>query len=243
MLEREETSRLVEEAKLRSATGRHAEAVEMAARLFPPLREEVAKGGETAREALRLLFSALHTAGISSYEQHNLHAATGYFQEALQIAQEMNDMRAVGAALHEIAQIAGDWQNFEQAAELARGAVRAVTLAECEAHVAMQCLAIFDQLIGKLDEAEAVLRLVRESCEARDDLIGLGKALHELGTTAAGRNRSDEAVGYFVKAMRVKRVSGDARGLKTTSQALEEFLRRNPQAARHPLLKNAVEAM
>ena len=140
------------------------------------------EGGEISVEEARRKFSVLHTEGIALYEQRDLHAAMRCFREVLQLAQDRDDMRGVGAALHEIARIVGDWRNFEQAAGLARGAARAVSLAGCEAHMAMQGLAVYDQLTGNFDEAGAVLLLVRESCEARGDLLGLGQCLHELGT-------------------------------------------------------------
>lgn len=236
MLEGGKILQVIEEARRQSATGRHAEAVELASQCISALREEITKGGECARDARRLLLSALQTAGISLYEQRNLDAAMKCLQEAVSISEDLEDMRGLGAALHEIALIAGDWHNFPQAAELSRGAIRADTLAKCEAHTPMQGLAVFDQLTGNFDEAEVVLLLVRESCEARGDLIGLGQALHELGLTAAVRNHPAEAIGYFVKAMRVKRISGDTRGLQQTRQILQQFLDGNPEAARNPLL-------
>jgi tetratricopeptide (TPR) repeat protein len=243
MLDGGKIAGLIEEAQHKSTAGQHAEAVQLAEEWVPALREEVARGGESATEARRLLFAALQVAGVSLFDQGNLEAAFQSLKEAASVAAELKDMRQVGAAFHELARIALEWHNFPQAAELSTGAVRADALAGCEPHSAMQGLAIAAQLNGNFDEAETMLQLVRESCEARGDLICLGQALHELGMTAAGRNRLDEAIGYLVKAMRVKRVSGNTRGFQNTLGILRQLLERNPGAAGHPLLKHVLESM
>lgn len=243
MLDLSEVARLIREARLKSATGCHDEALGCVAQVLAPLREEVAKEGESISEARQLLFSALYTAGLSLYAKANWQAAMDCFQESLQLAHDANDMRASGAALHEIAQIMAHLHNFEQAAVIGRGAIRANILAGCETPVAMQGLAIYAILMKDLDVAEAMLEQVRECCEANGDLIGLGKAFHEMGLAAAEHNHVGATVSYLVKALRVKHISGDRTGFRTSRQALQEFVRCNPDAAHHPLLTNPLEAM
>jgi len=233
----------IEEAQLHSAGGHHAEALRLAAQCIPELREEISRGGDTLVEARKLLAEALRVAGVSLFEQQDLPAAMTCFQEVVSIAAELQDMRTVGFALHEMAYVATRWQNFPQAVELSKGAIRANALANCEPLAPMQGLAVADQLIGNFDEAEAVLRLARESCEARGDLIHLGQALHELGMAAAGRERWNDAIDCLVKAMRVKRISGDVRGLENSRQILSQVVSRNPAAGRQELLKNDLESM
>jgi len=229
--------RRIEEATARSAAGGYREAVELIAPCLQPLREEVARGGEGAGHARELLFPALNTAGIALYELRDLPSAMRAFQEALGLVSEGN-MRAIGATLHEMARVACDSKDFVAAVELGKGAVRATTLADCEPVVAMQTLAVIYQHTGNFEQAEKLLRLARESCEARGDLIGLGMALPELGMLAAAGRNPDEAVAFLTKAIRVKRVCGNEMGLMTSLIQLHEVVHNNPETAGHPLLNS-----
>ncbi len=192
---------------------------------------------------VNLYGSLLNSLGICFYELRDLNSAMKCLQEALRSLDPETGMRGIGAILHEMARVQQDLGNLPAAIELCKGAIRATTSDGSEATVALLTLGVLYIVSGQREKAQAVLTLLRETCESRHDLGKLGSALHELAILSSHRGNGLEAAGFFVKAMRVKRLAGNITAVEGSRAALKQCVSIHPEARLHPLIHDPFTTM
>jgi tetratricopeptide (TPR) repeat protein len=196
--------------------------------------EEAAKVLEKQLTRLRVsgdrfkLLDTLCKLGICRYECERLADARSLLEEGLRLARETNDPQ-VRRFLHELSMVRMDEGRLDEAIDFCKEALHLDLADGGEGAMEMHTLSVLYQESGRFPEAMEVLQLVRESCEARQDLAGLGRCLNEIGTTCLGSGNLIGAVKHMVDSIEVKRRIGDARGIAHTSGVLGELLEKNPR--------------
>jgi tetratricopeptide (TPR) repeat protein len=203
--------------------------------------EEAARMLEAALPDLRryrdvdTLLGALGNLGICYYECERLPEARAVLDEGVDLARKFQPWR-VRLIGHELALVLARQGQLDEAIELAKEVLQLELQAGGEGGASMHSLAVFYQLAGRHDEALEVLELVREGCEARHDLEGLGKCLHELGMVHFNLKETRSAVRFWVDSIELKRRLNNTRGLQFTLGVLQAELRRDPRLANDAMI-------
>jgi tetratricopeptide (TPR) repeat protein len=200
-------------------TGQYDEAVKILEAELPAVR---ASGDQTE------LLNTLCKLGISYYEARRNGEARAVFEEGLSLARKTNDPQ-LGRFAHELSMVRMNEGKLDEGIELCKEALELDLAAGGEGAMEMHTLSILYQEAGRFSEAMEVLGLVREACEARQDLEGLGKCLNEMGMTCIGSGDLPAAVKYMVDSIELKHRIHNVRGIQHTSGVLEKILMSSPQ--------------
>lgn len=165
--------------------------------------------------------------GICYYETKRLEEARTTLEEALEIAQS-DDKQGVSIVLHELSMVVSEQGDNSKAIEMCKKSVELQLERAEEPTVGLHTLSIIYQKARRWDEAMEILEMVRESCEARGDLMGLGKCLNEIGLTYEQKGDLVNAVKYLVNSIELKHRIGYKRGIETSMRNLSRCLQKQP---------------
>ncbi len=197
----------------------------------------------TPEMSANLLRAALCSLGTCYYEMHNLAEARACLEEAVALARASGDLRAAAPALHELSMVLWKEGDVPGAIALCRESIDLVIERGEEPANALNTLAILYQENGQFAEARELLELVKESCEARHDLEGLGRALNELGLVTEQLGEVRPAVAYFTESIRIKRRIGNSQGMATTQRNLKACLHRHSEAMCDPQVERMLSEL
>jgi tetratricopeptide (TPR) repeat protein len=175
------------------------------------------------------LGGALGNLGIAYYEIGQVADARKCFEEVLMIARKEKNERLIANTLNELALIVRDEGNLLEAINLCQEALEIGLKKDFENSETLHNLSILYQMNQQFGEAKEILELVRESCEARHDLAGLGKALNELGLVYQELGDITKALHFLIESIMLKRRIGDANGLRVTTNNLKKVIDSHPE--------------
>lgn len=191
------------------------------------LEEEIRKAPENQKNSEKIKVRV--DLGICYYETRRLIEARIILEEALEIAQsEDDDKYGVAIVLHELSMVVSDEGDNNKAIEMCKKAVELQLERNEETPVELHTLSILYQKAERWDEAMEILEMVRESCEARGDLEGLGMCLNEIGLTYEQKGDLVNAVKSLVDSIELKHRIGYERGIEVSLRNLEKCLQNQP---------------
>lgn len=207
--------------------GQYDEAVKILEAELPGVR---ASGNQSE------ILNTLCKLGISYYEAEQNSKARAVFEEGLTLARKTKDPQ-IGRFAHELSMVRMKDGKLDEGIELCREALELDLAAGGEGAMEMHTLSILYQESGRFSEAMEVLELVREACEARQDLEGLGKCLNEMGMTCLGARDYPAAVKHMVDSIELKHRIHNVRGIQTTSDVLSKVLALMPELMAEPAVR------
>jgi len=191
------------------------------------LLEQEIKGARKNQKKPEII-QTLITLGTCYYETQRLEEARTVLEEALEIARSEDNKHGVSVVLHELSMVVSAQGDNERAIEMCKKSVKLQLERAEEPDVGLLTLSILYQEAGRWDEAMEILEMVRESCEARGDLEGLGMCLNEIGLTYEQKGDLVNAVKYLVDSIELKRHIGYERGIETSMRNLSRCLPKQP---------------
>lgn len=215
-------------------THRYAEALKILEREIAGVRRE--------RDKPKLI-QTLMELGVCYYETQKLAQARAVLTEALEISRAENDPRAIRVALHELSMVLSAQGEHEEAIALCKESMQRCLDEGAEPSAEMHTLSILYQEAGRLDEAMEVLDMVRESCEARQDLEGLGKCLNEIGLLHGQKGDVATAARFLVDSIELKHQIGNQRGIEFSLNNLRACLQARPAAMADPEVRRQLERL
>jgi tetratricopeptide (TPR) repeat protein len=191
---------------------------------------------ETLRrsESKEYLCQIVGTLGTAYYELNQIEDARVCYEESLNLAREAGDKQAIATCLNELSMVAGHEGNLERAIKLSRESIQVGLDEGLENSVALHNLSILYQETRQFEEAKEILEIVKESCESRYDLEGLGKALNELGLVYYELKDSVKAIASLYQSIMVKRQIGDAYGAQVSLRNLGMCVQTHPETLSNP---------
>lgn len=186
---------------------------------------------------------ALVALGICYYETQRLEKARTVLEEALEIARSEDNKHGVSAVLHELSLVVSAQGNNDRAIEMCKESVELQLEQGEEPSLQLHALSVFYQKAARWDEAMDILEMVRESCEARGDLEGLGMCLNEIGLTYQQKGDLANAVKYLVDSIELKHRIGYERGIEFSLRNLEVCLQNHPLAILDPEVGRQIDRL
>jgi tetratricopeptide (TPR) repeat protein len=185
----------------------------------------------------------LVTLGVCYYEIQRLEEARTVLEEALEIARSEGSKQGVLIVLHELSMVVSAQGDNDKAIEMCKESVEMRLEQGKEPSLELHTLSVFYQKAGRWDEAMEILVMVRESCEARNDLEGLGRCLNEIGLIYQEKGEVADAVKYLVDSIELKRRIGYERGIEATLRNLNLCMRKYPFAVLDPEVRQQLERL
>ena len=188
------------------------------------------------------LLDTLCKLGICYYECSRLADAEAAFQEGTDIARRTGDAQ-LPRFLHELSMVRWKQNRLDEGVELCKEALDLELAAGKEGTMEMFTLSILYQESGQFAESLEVLQLVRESCEARQDLPGSAKCLNEIGNTYDGLTDYPAAIKHLVDSVELKVRIGDGRGAGLSLGTIERLILRHTSLVNEPEVSNQLRRL
>ena len=186
---------------------------------------------------------ALHHLGICYFEMDRVNEARTCFEEALAIAKAQNEPQKESLSLHELSQVHWKLGDLPTAIAMCERSLKLALDTGDEGAIQLHTLSILYYENGQYPKAKRVLETVKESCEARQDWDGLGKALNELGLTCFQMESYRESFDYLVQSIHLKRQMGDEHGAKVTFANMVRQVLMKPFLASDPEIKAIIATL
>jgi tetratricopeptide (TPR) repeat protein len=195
--------------------------------------------GRDKSELIRTLLEL----GVSYYESKRLDEARAALAEALEISRVENEPRAIRAALHELSMVLSAQGEHDEAIALCKESVQLHLRDGDEPSVELHTLSVLYQEANRLDEAMETLEMVRESCEARQDLQALGMCLNEIGLIHSQMGDVATAARFLVDSIEYKRRIDNRRGIEFSLNNLDACLKSHPLALADPEVRRQLDRL
>lgn len=215
---------------------RYAEAIAL---LEKEIEVEVAQKTHKKPNAL----DALVSLGICYYETQQMEKARTVLEKSLEIARSEVNQYSVSRVLHELSLVVSAQGENDKAIEMCKESVELQLELGEEPTLVLHTLSVLYQKVARWDEAMEILAMVRESCEARNDLEGLGRCLNEIGLTYLQKGDLATAVRYLVDSIELKHQIGNERGIELSLKNLSACLQDNPFLALDPNVKQHLDRL
>jgi tetratricopeptide (TPR) repeat protein len=206
------------------------------------LLEQQLKGARESQEKTEVLQTLLPL-GVCYFETQRLTEARAVLEEALEVVRSESNEHALPVVLHELSLVINAQGHNERAIEICKEAVGLRLEKGEEPTLELHTLSVFYQEAERWDEAMELLEMVRESCEARGDLEGLGRCLNELGLTYQQKGDLVNAVKYLVDSIELKHRIGYERGIELSLRNLDVCLGKHPFAPLNPEVRRQLDRL
>jgi tetratricopeptide (TPR) repeat protein len=232
-------SEKISEAELLISYKRYREAVDILVKLKKKLKNLGPEANETLTDAIVLLGSAYYELGRMNEARHCYEEAikrtkeidckkkladwiAGHEdiddfevidEETILLSMEQSIQLMVAGYKNEFSMVLWAEKKLDKAIELCENAADIMLEGNEEIPEVFQNLAIFYMEKKEFKKAREILEILKESCEARHDIQGLGKALNELGIVNGLLGNVEQAVASFCKSILLKHRIGDWEGI------------------------------
>ncbi len=200
---------------------------------------------ERAKERSGLRAEALNGAGLLSGMAGEIEDARRYYEEAVDIARERDDKRAMATALFGLGDLAAMDKDVEQAEQSYMEAERLYSELDDARGIAVSQTNLGNLYweTGRIDEALSLNEAARRMYDAVNDKRGVAWSYTNVGRLAAGRGEYGRAIANLSDAARLYQQLGDRSGMAETLEAFALIATDAHQYSHAALLLGAAEQL